>query len=540
MLSVLHADGTERVCPLGHDVVTFGRAEDNVMILDAKGVSRWHGRFFRGADGRWWIEDLGSHNGTLVAGNRVSLHLLRHNEIVTVGELAITFCADRTAADTGPVTLSHTPDANPSTLERAARTTGAMDQRRLTALYEISKRLMDQRGVNGLIDVAGEALTSTLGARVVVFGLTCDPDRESDRLIVRPAEMLGSEITLSRSILRRTIDAQRAILVVDTGTDTDLLAAQSVIHGRICSALCVPMMRGSDVTGFIYVDSRSRSRSYTESDLEFACAVGAMAATAIENARLYEAELVKLRMEAELAGARRVQQAILPSSWPQPAGWEVHGSHTACHEVGGDYCNAIVTDDGRLWLVVADVAGKGAPAALQGCCVYAFIRAMVDGCDSPSQLLEQLNRHLPAGGLDQPLVTCLIAAITLDTGEVRFASAGHPYPSYVDAGGSARYVPVENGLILGLLPDTVYEDTRWSFPATGGTLVLYTDGVSEASDPKGEQYGDHGLLGTLSRCGGGTARGTVEAVLGALEEFRGDRHPTDDQTMLACSRQPAS
>ena len=237
---------------------------------------------------------------------------------------------------------------------------------------------MDQSDVAGLIDVASNALIESLQAEVVVFGLTCDPEHETEHLVVRPPGAAADRVILSRSILRRTIDNRSAQLVSDTRTDERLGFAQSIIVGGISSALCVPMMRNDRVTGFIYVDSRRRGRSYDERDLQFGCAVGAMVGTAIENARLREAEIARQRLEAELAGAREVQQSILPSSWPQVPGWEVFGEHATCHEVGGDYYDAIVARDGRIWLIMADVAGKGAPAALLAACFHAALHAVVD------------------------------------------------------------------------------------------------------------------------------------------------------------------
>ena len=542
-LKVQYSDGTGDVHSLDRDLLTFGSADGNDLVLQGRSVSRQHGRFFCDRDGKWRIEDLGSTNGTLVAGRFVTQHQLRNNDQITVGELTLTFQAESAGnvqAPTGAVTITDAAWAHESTVEQSPRTLVAMDSKRLTALYEISKRLLDQRDVDGLIDEASAALVSTLDAEVVVFGLTCDPEHEGDRLVVRPARMQQADVTLSRSVLRRTVDARQAVLVTDTKSDHDLLGAQSIMDGGIRSAMCVPMMRGQDVTGFIYVDSRRHDQSYNPSDLEFACAVGAMVGTAIENTRLHEAELVRQRLEAELAGARRVQQAIMPSSWPELPGWDIYGQHWTCHEVGGDYYDAIVTAAGSLWLVIADVCGKGAPAALLASSMYTAVHVLVDQCRSPGQLLTRLNGLLLQRELESSFVSCLAVMVTPDTGDVLLASAGHPYPIRLAEDGLANELTMSNDLILGVNRDTRYSDTPWSFPASGETLLMYTDGVTEAVSDQSEQFGEQRLVSLLSKRTSHSPAELIDTVQHAVEEFRSNRQQTDDLTLLACRRRPGS
>jgi sigma-B regulation protein RsbU (phosphoserine phosphatase) len=538
MLHFRDPDGVERAFALEGDVVSFGRLRHNDLVLDATGVSRRHGRFVRGDEGRWWVEDLGSTNGTLVGGRSVRRHALADGDMISVGPLILTYHTSPvgpTGASAG-VTICDPPRVLSTTVERAAGGMRSMDAKRLATIYELSTRLLDQRSVAGLVDVAASALIAELDAGVAVFGLTCDPEREKDHLMVRPAAAQVAEITLSRSVLERTIQARRAIVVSDTGSDDDLARAQSIVLAGIRSALCVPMMRDQDVTGFIYVDSRQGGRSYDERDLEFACAVGAMIGTAIENARLHEAELVRQRMEAELARARQVQQAILPSSWPTMPGWDIHGHHVTCREVGGDYCDAIVTSDGRLWLLIADVCGKGAPAALVASSIHAAVHVLAEQCSSPADLLRSLNELLVRHEFESSFVTALAALIAPEEGSALIASAGHPHPICVRESQSPCRVELDTGFLLGVFPDARFTDTSWVFPRDGGTLLMYTDGVSEAFNEAGEQFGEERLMLALSHTGAGEAAGVVRVIQDELQEFRGDRDPTDDLTIIACRR----
>lgn len=531
--------GVERTVELDRDSTVFGRAGTCDLILEANGISRRHGRILRDGEGRWWVEDLGSTNGTLVGGRFITRHRLVHGDVLTVGDLLLVFC-DRDAgggpATTTAVTISRADEEAHSTVEHAVGSMASMDSRRLTSLYEISRRLMDQRDVHGLIDVASSALLVALEAEVVVFGLTRDPERESDRLVVRSTVPNVGDVRISSSVLHRTIEARRAILVADTGSDDGLALAQSVVVGGIRSALCVPMMRNDQVTGFIYVDNRRRGRSYSESDLEFTCAVGAMVGTAIENARLHEAELVKQRMEAELAAARCVQQAILPSEWPCLPGWQIDGHLVTSREVGGDYYDAIVAGDGALWLLVADVCGKGAPAALLANSVHTAVHALVSQYTSPSALLTCLNELLLRRQVESSFVTCLAVRIVPATGEAQLTSAGHPFPAWIGPGHRAETIDMTPGLLLGIVDTARYTDTRWDFPESGGAMLLYSDGITEALNPADELFGEARLLDILSSCRGTGVGDLVTRVRTAVDAFRGECIQSDDLTLLACGK----
>ncbi|HSA27104.1 MAG TPA: SpoIIE family protein phosphatase [Phycisphaerae bacterium] len=536
---VRYPDGRELGRVLDRDVLAFGKADGNDLVLNARGVSREHGRFLRDCDGRWWIEDRDSSNGTIVQGRLIKKRCLEDGDVIVVGQVQIVFAADQPELPFGrgsAISFSDAPETPGSTVARQASDLMVRDSARLSALYEFARRLMGRHDVSGLVDEASATLISALHAQRVVFGLTCDPEHESDRVLVRPAGAAAAEVMISRSVLRRTIAGQQAVLIADTSADLDARQYESVIAGGIRSVLCVPMVRDDEVIGFIYTDNRLHGRAYIESDLEFACAIGAMVATAVENARLIEAKMVKQRLEAELAGARRVQQAILPSVWPRLDGWDIYGAHFTCREVGGDYYDAIVAEDGHLWLLMADVSGKGAPAALLASRMHAMTQGLLERCDSPGQLLTSLNDLLLRRSLEGLFVTCQVVRLSPDTGDGLIASAGHPYPMYIGSGGDARSWCVDNGCPLGILHGTVYGETSCTFPTGEGAILLYTDGATEAFGGNLEQFGEERLLAAAASCAGYTARKVVENVRREVETFCAGRPPSDDFTLLACRR----
>jgi serine phosphatase RsbU (regulator of sigma subunit) len=392
---------------------------------------------------------------------------------------------------------------------------------------------MNHQEVPSLISTVSATLTSNLNADTAVVGLTRDPLGEPDHIVVYPPAATTNGVTLSASLLRRTLDEGRSVLFSDAAGNNSLRHAPSIVSRGIRSALCVPISLNQTVTGFIYVESCEKVCRYDERDLDFASAVGAILGTVLETARLQQAELDRQRMAAELAGARRIQQAIMPSRWPVVSGWEIAGTHSTSREIGGDYYDAIVTGDGRLWLVIADVSGKGVAAALQASAVHAAVQAVVEQCRCPSELLLRLNQLLLRREIPSSFVTCLAARIDPQSGEALLASAGHPYPVFVSEEHTTQCLDIETGFVLGAFREAGYQDVAWSIPPSG-VLLLYTDGVPEAMSEIGEEFGMDRLLATVK--GGQSARDVLADVRGAVDSFRGDQDQSDDITILTCKR----
>jgi len=534
-LRLPEATGAQRDLPIEQAILTFGRAGDNDLVLDRAGVSRFHGRFVRDADGQWWVEDLGSKNGILVDGLPTKKKQLRHGDTLTVGSVTIVFEADKPSAPPA-VAFDERAYSAERTVEWPVGARGALDRARLQALCDLARRLLERRDINGLIDEAYSALRRVVGVDTVVVGVTCELDLDPDSLIVRPEERGPERVLLSRSVLRRAIEDRRVLLISETAGSRQFAAATSIVSGGIRSAICVPLTRAEEVTGFVYVDSRARRRPYLEADAEFVSAIAGLIGTAIENVRLQKAERVRERMAAELATARRVQTAILPSDWPGVSGWEFARHHAPCWEVAGDYYDAVLAPDGRAWLVIADAAGKGAPAALLASSVHAGVHALVGRCAEPGEFLHELNGLLGRRELGPNFVTCLAAVIVPSSGAMQLASAGHPDPVFIDTSGQATRLPVAGGPPLCIEPDTAYEHTDWRLPNGRGSLLMYTDGVSEALDAQAELFGETRLMEALTASGPRDATGYVTALRQAVDTFRGGREPTDDVTILVCSR----
>lgn len=244
------------------------------------------------------------------------------------------------------------------------------------------------------------------------------------------------------------------------------------------------------------------------------------------------------RLESELRIARAIQASVLPrdpAALARAGGFAVAAHFRPAREVGGDLYQCFWLADGRLFLGVGDVAGKGVPAALMMAVATTLIKAMAAADPDPAGVLRRVNRELCAIGEELLFVTLVVAALAPADGELLLGNAGHNPPLRVRADGDCEFLAVAPGLVLGVEPDFAYATMRLHL-APGETLLLYTDGVTEAMDVAGECYGSSRLLDAARGAGAATPRERVAAVVAAVAAHVGAAEQSDDLTLLAVAR----
>lgn len=248
-------------------------------------------------------------------------------------------------------------------------------------------------------------------------------------------------------------------------------------------------------------------------------------------AQLTETTAAKERMAGELAAAHDLQMAMLPRQLPAIGGLELAGTCCPAREVGGDLYDARLLDDGRLFFMIGDVSGKGVPAALYMAITVSLARAIVqEGEIGPAELLARINRELARDNDTSMFVTLFCGILDLASGELRYANAGHNPPVLINRDGGASLPQIVPGLVAGCLDDYCYEEGRLDL-AAGMTLLLYTDGVTEALNPAQELFGEERLLATLN--GTHSAARSISALQQAVKSFVTEADQADDITMLA-------
>ena len=299
------------------------------------------------------------------------------------------------------------------------------------------------------------------------------------------------------------------------------------------SLVAVPLVAREDVLGILFA-ARTEPFGFASDDRRTLQSVAAQASLALDHARLFESRVEQERLQRELDIARSVQQRLLPQRLPDVPCTGLHASSVPALEVGGDYYDALVLDDGRLGLIVADVSGKGTSAAFYMAELKGVFRALAQEQTSPAAFLRRAHRALALA--PGTFVSALYALFDPKTGALTLARAGHCPAVLVPHDGSAPTLVKASGLGLGLdhggTFDRVLRDVSLTL-APGDALVLYTDGVVESRNPEGEEYGYDRLLEAAfcHRCH--DAERLHAAVLDDLHGFlRGEAY-ADDMTLMA-------
>ena len=250
--------------------------------------------------------------------------------------------------------------------------------------------------------------------------------------------------------------------------------------------------------------------------------------------KIREMELEQQRYEEEMRVARGIQERLLPSAPPSLEHVELAGMSLPAREVGGDYFDYLLLDDGRIALAVADVSGKGTPAALLMSAFRASFRSQDLARLGAAESLARINRFIHARGDPGKLITAFIALLHPETGEVRYANAGHDAPLVLQPDGTTREL-TGGGLILGMLPQIMYEEGV-AVLDPGSLLAIYTDGVPEARSEDGGFYGPERLLEVMRAFRHEPCSRILQRLVASIEEFAGAGPQSDDITVILARR----
>jgi serine phosphatase RsbU (regulator of sigma subunit) len=298
--------------------------------------------------------------------------------------------------------------------------------------------------------------------------------------------------------------------------------------------IAVPLQTNDRVIGLIYVDTPHLIREFSREDLNLLTVMANVAAIRIEHARLNEIEEAERAMAKEMEQAAQIQRAMLPSSPPMVAGLDIAGKTTACRTVGGDYYDFLEFPDGRVGMLVGDVAGKGMPASLLMSSLQARVHVLFEEADDLARKLGRLNKAVCAKCPDNRFITFFMSVVDPATGELVYANAGHNPPLMVRATGGFDRLS-GGGVILGVLPQATYQESR-ACMEPGDVLVLFSDGVTEAADPLDEDFGEERLAALVASMRGRPAGEIVEAIDGAVARFTQGAPAADDITVVVARR----
>jgi sigma-B regulation protein RsbU (phosphoserine phosphatase) len=299
---------------------------------------------------------------------------------------------------------------------------------------------------------------------------------------------------------------------------------------KISSLLCIPLKVEEKIIGVMNISSEAPV-TYTAGDLKLATALASQAAVSIENARLQAERLERERMMQELEIARNIQQSLLPDNTPVVEGADVTALSLPAKQVGGDFFDFIPISDNKLGLVIADVSGKGVPAALFMALSRALMRANSLNDPRVSHSVIQTNRLILDCATSGLFVTLFYAIINTQTRTLKYVSAGHNPPIlYKNRTGDIQMLEAD-GIALGVMDDIELEEKEITLEEDD-LLVLYTDGVTEATNLQDEEFGEQRLIQYISEHHTLSASQLIMHIKDAAMSFAGEAPQFDDFTLM--------
>ncbi len=310
---------------------------------------------------------------------------------------------------------------------------------------------------------------------------------------------------------------------------------EEAMRDGLCLLIAVPLIIKNELFGVLLLDETGDARRFRARRLEIINGIAQQVALAIQSDRLQGEMVVRERLETEVKLARQIQRAFIPQVLPQHEGWELAGHWETARQVGGDFYDVIDLPDQKMGLFIGDVADKGMPAALFMALTRTLVRAAVVQTESPAEAMRQVNDLLIPDTSLGMFVTAVYGVVDLRTHEFTYANAGHNPPLWIHADGQIERL-TRTGIALGIIEsDEITERTVQL--AAGDSILLYTDGITEAFSPQDEMFGEDRLQGVVRASAGRSASGLVEEIDAQVKDFMGPLPLADDMTALALKRQ---
>ena len=548
-LHVTPADGDAFRHELDRDEVVVGRSTTADVTVADRFLSRRHARFTRGPEG-WVVEDLGSRNGTFVNGVRIQAPTaVAAGDVVSVSASTLRLLEGDAqprdgacqAVDTASVFRPASDLVQSSAEPPAAGATAAPESIRryaekLAILNDVHRTLATSTTLEDLLDTILDRVFSHLHPeRGAVF--LKGPGGRLERAASRPMEAEDADFVVSHNLAAEVVERGMAALVHDVRAAHRSAEAQSLLDFGIRSLVAAPLAEPGGTLGMIVLSSSARVRVFTEDDMELLSSLASVAALRIRNLELAEEAAERRRLEREVALAREIQTSIIPDRLPTVEGYELYGGNLPSQGVSGDYYEVLERLNGReCVLLIADVSGKGIAASLLTAYIEALSTPAIESGLAPEEVFTQVSRRLFRRTPTERFATALLAVLEPVSGRLRYANAGHNPALLLRATGAVEALG-GTGVPLGLLPLVEYEGAEVEM-GPGDTLVLYTDGYTEAINPAEEEFGLE-RLESFCRDHCGLPLTDLAAILNQeLDRFADGVPFADDRTLVILRRVP--
>jgi len=517
-----------RIVNIDKPLFTIGRRTETDLRLPGADISRLHAEIALDRDsGACVIRDRESRFGTFVNGERIAERTLAPGDQIRFGQsddTAIVFVVD---------------DEAPS-VERSA-VLAAAELRQMAALLEGLRALGSGRVLDEVLALVLDLAIEVTGAERG-FIMLANRERALEFRLARGrgrVTLSGRTFETSRKIPEAVYAAGQQRIVEDLlDGDVAQLHAGTIALG-IRHVLCTPLrlvryveraeQKGADeVIGVLYLDSRERGTLRSTPAQQALETLSAEAAIAIENARLYREALDKAKFEQELKVAAAIQQSLLPTPVRQGPFFATAAASIACRAVGGDFFDYVDLPSGGFGFIVGDVAGKGSPAALLAAAVLGMFSAEAMHQPGPASVITRLNHGLFRRAIESRFLTTFYGIVGRD-GDFTYCNAGHNAPILVSASGIRRLDT--GGMVLGVFENAQFDEETMALQP-GDIVVAFSDGVTEALNPAGDEFTDDRLLASVRAHQSKSPEALVEGLLADVRAFCGDATQSDDLTIV--------
>ena len=527
--------GARREVEINASPFRIGRQAGNELMLRDSRISRQQAQILN-VGGSYVLEDMGSRHGTFVNGEKVLRHELHPKDsidfgmndsyrFVFVGEGATLEELLEKVDTPAPSQASSRELYHLGVLLEVARTLGAglsLEDVLTTVVDSAIGITRTERGILMLVNSSGELATSV--AR--------DAQHNS---------IPHDHVQVSSGVLKRVVSSRRELIVTDTGEDASM--GQSVAQMKLHTIVAIPVeklptiealdatisTRQGELLGVLYLDSHTASSAFSELDREVLRTLAREAANVIENARLFAASRDKARLEHEVQIASHIQRQLQPKQVPYLPHIDVAAFTLACHSVGGDCYDVVKLKGDRYGFFVGDVSGKGISASLLASLLQGVIFTTAALDIPPAEIINRVNQFLCERSAEERYATMFYTVLE-PRGHLEYVNAGHVPALIRRVDGSLEALESSN-FPAGMFPDCEYTNGHSQLHA-GDFLVIYTDGVSEASNLNHDLLEDAGLRKLIQDFKGENVEELSQAIRTGVQTFTGGAPQSDDITLL--------
>lgn len=556
MSRLIVSSGSEdgMVFPLQKTITSIGRSATNSIQIIDKRISRNHAEVIF-SEGHYIYRDLSSKNGSLVNDAPIKKAVvLQHGDLIKLGDTLLAYELDpvedtkagrdasgvrlvddeesgSSAFPRDQVTIREAPGVKPLQAPMPAVKSG---QSQLEILYQVADAIRSIFDLNQLFHTLMDIIFDVMEPD---RGTILTKDRQTGALVprlTRKSHSESGELKISRTIVERAIQEQSGLLIADALHDKRFAKSESIVLEDIRAALCAPMIYRDEVLGVIYIDTTSRAYAYTKDDLALLTGITNQAALALSNTELLQQVFMQKRLEREMEIARDIQMNLLPHVYPDLPGFEFSAMSLPAKQVGGDYYDFIDLGLGRLGVCVADVSGKGVPAAIILSTMRTALKLLLHQNRSDlSIVMAQLNRIICHDTMDEMFVTVVLGVIDTEKQTFEYCNAGHCSPLLLIDG---EILELESHCpVIGIVEQTEYQTHSAALPS-GCLMVLTTDGVTDIMNPQGDLFTRRALMEFMRDNSGLPVREFRDALYHRLLAHKQNADQFDDMTIVVLKR----